>query len=49
MDCVPLAAESATVSTPLRSPIAVGEKLTVIEQFDPAASVCGVIGQVLVW
>src|SRR5207245_1552284 len=39
----------ATVSTPACTPIAVGEKLTVIEQLDPAARVCGVTGQVLVW
>jgi hypothetical protein len=40
------AASSLTLSVPLRVPVAVGLKVTVIGQLAPAASV---LGQVLVW
>jgi hypothetical protein len=41
-------ASSVTAREAFRAPVAVGSNVTLIVQFDPAASVAGLAGQVLV-
>jgi hypothetical protein len=40
---------SVMVTVPVRLPVAVGVKLTLIVQVEPGLRVAGEIGQVLVW
>jgi hypothetical protein len=47
--CELLATLSVMARAAFRGPVAVGLKLTLMAQFDPATSVVGLVGHVLVW
>lgn len=47
--CVPVVALSVIVRVPVRTPTAVGVKITRTVQLPPAARVFGLLGQLFVW